>query len=295
MTIAACYVSSEGVVLGADSATTYEISKGQFRHFNNAQKMFEVGESGSTLGIATWGVASVGGISYRHLVAELSESLKYQPPDNVEDCAQRWCDIYWDCYSTRMAAQRQAYDALKAKPNRTTDEDKVLWETKFGSIVGFCIGGHTEKDKTPAAYTCQFTIEGPSHAKPLPVERARPAFFAIQNVMDRVLHGLDQDVFESILKSPHWKGTKNDLDQLLVPHRYTFGPELPLRDAIDWIYSAIFLTIKSIKFSKFPPVCGGPIEVAVITADRPFRWVSHKGLGQAIGDHFARGAENNYV
>ena len=57
---------------------------------------------------------------------------------------------------------------------------------------------------------------------------------------------------------------------------------LPIREAIDWVHASIYTTIKGIKFSRFDPVCGGPIEVAVITTDRRFRWVRHKGLDAAM-------------
>lgn len=56
MTIAACYLSSEGVVLGADSTTTMYVSApgphptGGEHHFNFAQKVFQIGSEG-TLGI----------------------------------------------------------------------------------------------------------------------------------------------------------------------------------------------------------------------------------------------------
>lgn len=47
---------------------------------------------------------------------------------------------------------------------------------------------------------------------------------------------------------------------------------------------SIYTTIKAMKFSHMAPVCGGPVEVAVITTDRRFRWVRHKGFDAAIGD-----------
>jgi hypothetical protein len=53
VTIAVCYVTPEGVVLGAASATL----PGGFHYFNFNQKVFEIGEPGrGTLGIATWGL-----------------------------------------------------------------------------------------------------------------------------------------------------------------------------------------------------------------------------------------------
>ena len=57
-----------------------------------------------------------------------------------------------------------------------------------------------------------------------------------------------------------------------------------MRDAIDYVHSAIYCTIKAVKFSTMAQVCGGPIEIAVITSDRLFRWVRHKPWHAAIVD-----------
>jgi hypothetical protein len=57
VTIAACYVSPEGIVLGADSASTYAFPTGH-HHFNYGQKLFEIGTE-STLGIVTWGLGGL--------------------------------------------------------------------------------------------------------------------------------------------------------------------------------------------------------------------------------------------
>lgn len=44
----------------------------------------------------------------------------------------------------------------------------------------------------------------------------------------------------------------------------------------------VYTTIQNMKFSHLAPVCGGPVEIALITGDRPFRWVRHKRLDAAI-------------
>ncbi|MFZ0692580.1 MAG: hypothetical protein WAN51_00245, partial [Alphaproteobacteria bacterium] len=74
MTIAACYLSPEGVVLGADSASTYTFPSGS-HHFNYGQKLFEIGAAGTgTLGIVTWGLAAFSFGSYRTLAALLADN-----------------------------------------------------------------------------------------------------------------------------------------------------------------------------------------------------------------------------
>ena len=57
---------------------------------------------------------------------------------------------------------------------------------------------------------------------------------------------------------------------------------LPIREAIDFVHACIYSTIKAMKFSNFSQICGGPIEIAVITSDRRFRWVLHKDWDAAV-------------
>jgi len=73
MTIAAAYLTSEGVVLGADSTTTVGTGGGVAvaQLLNYAQKIFEVGER-SRLGVCTWGAGRIGEVSHRTLIARLA-------------------------------------------------------------------------------------------------------------------------------------------------------------------------------------------------------------------------------
>src|SRR5438128_980256 len=79
MTIAACYLSSEGVVIGADSTSTVFVANpsgvgGAFHHLNYAQKIFEVGEN-SSIGVALWGIASIGNLSHRTFIAQFADEV----------------------------------------------------------------------------------------------------------------------------------------------------------------------------------------------------------------------------
>jgi hypothetical protein len=86
MTIAACYLSPEGIVFGADSTSSMIVpsgsSAGVFHFFNHNQKLFQVGEN-STLGVVTWGLGGLGSISHRMLLATLADDLKATPPSDV--------------------------------------------------------------------------------------------------------------------------------------------------------------------------------------------------------------------
>jgi len=75
MTIAAAYLMSEGVVLGADSTTTVMTPDGQVAQvFDCAQKVFEIG-NGGRMGACTWGAAQLGNTAHRTVFARLADSL----------------------------------------------------------------------------------------------------------------------------------------------------------------------------------------------------------------------------
>lgn len=139
MTIAACYVSPEGIVFGADSTTTVMIPGNQ-HYFNHAQKLFQIGE-GSTLAAVSWGLGGLGATSYRRLLAILSDDLISSPPASVAEAATRWSNLFWQEYSTtpdfivliseaQLLATKSAHDAsAPLSPGmRTVAEESRLRE-----------------------------------------------------------------------------------------------------------------------------------------------------------------------
>lgn len=290
MTIAACYVSNEGVVLGADSTSTFTTNEGLIRHHNNEQKLFEIGEMGSSLGLVTWGLGGLPNGSYRQLAAELSDNLVANEPSTVRECVERWRDRFWPLYLGDLAPRLALVKALAALPAPTPQQQQQLQAFRQGLMVGFCIGGHVRAERRPAACMVQFQPEITAPPPATDVQRSSPLFTGVPNLINRLIKGIDEGVFNAILASGMWHGDQANLEAIVRQH--SLGPQtlLPVREAIDWIHSSIFITIKAVKFSKLPAVCGGPIEVAVITADRRFRWVCHKGLDQALTDHSARGS-----
>jgi hypothetical protein len=291
MTIAACYLSSEGIVLGADSTTSFLVDGGGGYHFfNHNQKIFELGENG-TVGVVTWGLASLGQKSYRTLFALLSDDLqKTRPSNGMAEVADRWCNLFWQEYQRELAPALQSLASLNAKPAydktvvnpaaRTEAEEAEFNSLKNVLVAGFCIAGYALPDRTTAAFELIFD---PLAAKPTP--RQLPTltygFWGVPNLIKRLIYGADDSLKQEILASGKWGGTEPELDQIFA--RQVLGhPILPVRDAVDFVHTCIYSTIKALKFSNLFQICGGPIELAVITSDRNFRWVRHKGWDSAI-------------
>lgn len=287
MTIAACYLSSEGVVLGADSTSTLYVSgpsaavAGGLHHLNYAQKIFEIGEH-STLGITMWGMGSVGDLSHRTIIARFADQLVNNPVHSVQEAAERFAGFFWTEYTTRLAAAIAAFASLHANPSRTPDEEENYEDLSSGLSGGFCIGGHIPENREPGASEIVYSPELLAAPVPTPLNRGNTSFWGCPSFMNRLMYGIDFGSLGDILASKKWGGTDQELYDIILARRLAQPSSLPLREAVDWIHAVIYTTIKAMKFSHHLPICGGPIEIAVMSSDRRFRWVKHKNFDEAL-------------
>jgi hypothetical protein len=293
MTIAACYLSAEGVVLGADSTSSMVVAgltgqSGSEHYYNFAQKIFEFGDPGSTVGVALWGLGSLGQTSYRTLLAETADEAKKQNLASFNEVARLVASALWTQYNTAFAAAIGRARDLDAKGSSRTDDENREFSRLCGLSGGLCLAGRWGNRRQPDAFEISFGPLLTNAPKPQPLASGDAKFWGWRNLTERLVYGIDNQLWSNILGSPHWHGTPENLFSLISPGVLGQPHDLPLRDAIDWIYASIYTTIKAMKFSHLAPVCGGPIEIAVVSSDRPFRWVRHKELGEAIAAHKTR-------
>jgi hypothetical protein len=264
--------------MGADSTTTAVGSAGR-HYFNHAQKVFEIGER-SSLGAITWGYAGLGNLSYRTLLARLADDLVAAPAISVLDVAQRWTNQFWPEYVAHGEVARAR--ALDANPARTPQEEQEYLALKDNLVVGFCIGGYTKPSRIAEAYEIVFdpvaNIPNPAQVTPL-----SHRWWGVPNIINRLILGADDNLFNEIMASAFWTGSSNDLIDIIRNQNLMFSV-LQIRDAVDFVHTCIRSTGKAMRFTDFPQVCGGAPEVAVITTDRDFRWVTHKMWDTAIAD-----------
>ena len=284
VTIASLYLTQEGIVLGADS-TSSSVGDGDLHFFDFSQKLLEVGRD-TTFGFLTWGLGHVGDVSFRRLVALLGDSLAASPPTSVGEVAKRWVRLFKPVYDAHPPI-RSLRNTLKNNAGRgkraPSELPAEIRDAVAVNSVGFCIAGYVLPDRVPDARVITFQ---PSSSAPTVDTPALNELhlWGMPNVMNRLMYGVDQPFLDALSRSGKWSGTEEELVGLLAPHVLKPRERLPMRDAIDYVHSAIYCTIKAVKFSTAAQICGGPIEIAVITSDRLFRWVRHKPWHAAIVD-----------
>lgn len=286
MTIAACYVCSEGVVFAADSTWAIPVhAYGEWltHYFNHGQKILQIGDSGS-LGILLWGVQTLGEVSCRTLVAKLADDLNTKAPASVKEVADRGVEVFWPEYVAAYAKEHARAVELRGKAGRTPDEDDELEELIDLVAGGACVGGCLLPSRTPQAFEVNFDLSLDAPEGPTQVPFGEIKHWGCPDLIARLLVGVDANFVDAIAKSEHWKGTTQQLYEVVAAAKTGLGQpsNLPLREAVDWVHASIYATIKVYKFTHLAPVCGGPIDVATITSDRPFRWVRRKNLDSAI-------------
>jgi hypothetical protein len=266
MTVAAAYLTSEGVVFGADSATTVAQQQvlGQsavVQLFDHAQKIFEVGKvCEGRLAICTFGAGQVGGASHRTLAARLADWVTEQTM--VAHAAQELCTLV----------------------------QQELTKKALPTSLGYFIGGWNPISHNPECFELAFEPGKPPVVTALQIGEAR--FQGSPEMFMRAYHGIDPRLPDLV---------HNELLKLITPPPANFTAhvqtafrnalaqiptggfnDMPLREAIDFIHMYMHLTIKAFKFRFGPPVVGGPIEIGFISTDRNFRWVRHKPFDSAI-------------
>ena len=279
--------------MGADSTSSVAISAGPgmigFHYLNHNQKLFELGEE-STVGVVTWGLGSLTKASHRTLLGLLADNIQSSPPTNVKEIADRWAAQFWNSYTTDpLVVQCRAINNKQPhNPSNPTDpttwteeEEKNLPNLKRNLLVGFFIAGYWLPDRTPTGFEVKFDPISSAKPSPKPIPYGSCTYGGAPNMIKRLVFGADENLKNAIINSGKWTGNAADVDALLNQFILSV-PNLPMRDVIDFVHSCIHSTIKAFKFSNLFQVCGGPIEIAVITSDRRFRWVRHKQWDSAI-------------
>jgi hypothetical protein len=256
---------NDGLVLAADSATTFVDSNGNaVKVYNNANKIFNLVKIWP-IGAMTYGAGSIGVASIGTLSKDLRQRLDPASGDDlmldrasytVEEVADKAKRFLFDrCY-------REAYP-----------------EGLPGYFMGYRVCGYSAGATLPEAWEFRI-VENEVHG---PEAVYGEGQFGIRwagetEALDRLILGVGTRFAEALeqlgvqpdaARDTHLEITR----KLSVP---LFLPAMPIQDAIDL---AEFLADTAARFTQFSlraATVGGPIEVATITKHEGFKWVARK-------------------
>lgn len=283
MTIAISGNFTEGVVLGADSAASYtktlSCSKptrcAPCTHttpvvsqvYNGAQKIYHLGtdELNSPFAVMIYGAASFSNIPWRNVCARFS----YKYPLIAFKTAQ-------DAVNAFMEFLKEVTPDAKDRPR---------------AGVFFCGAGPED------LFVQSFRIDV-LELKVEIVNVGMVAWGGMPSVVQREVLGISAETIDAFngvfgnltVDRTASDGKKEAVKIADIAHdivrqtspKVDLDRDMPLRDGIDYVHFLVYSTVKHYKFAHLAAVCGGEVELAVITKDRGFRRVKRKSLDSEL-------------
>lgn len=264
MTICVAVKVGEGLVMAADSATILEgtavtaqgTQTGVLQAFSYANKVMQVKDY--PIAVMSWGIASIRDRSIQSLVMEFEYDYKSIRGNSNYTVRQVADDL--------LSFIRSRYDdAFHAEPKKP--------------VLGLFIGGYSARQFFAEEYFYEFP-QSADWVDPRPNQPdGRPSFganwYGQTNALTRLIRGVDVAALSELVK----RGVDKNLIQKWVDDGVTEYPlvfdGMPIQDAIDFAEYAINITIGWFRFGLGPPLCGGDIDIGVITP-MDFQWAKRK-------------------
>lgn len=264
MTIVVAVRVNDGLVLAADS--TLAVHGGPAGQPPGILKTYEFGRKLShvkdyPIGTLTWGIALLGSCTTESLINEYEFGLpgvkEGQHPDfQVREIAEGLCGFL-----------RQRYEA------------------QYGSLgsdgqplLGVLVSGYSDSAYFPEQYLFEFPLNPEVQLRRPNKDSDEPNlgvdWFGLTDAITRLIKGADPRIAQAI--SQRFQITEEEAWSLAAPLEYPIVFEgMPLQDAIDLAVYLVEMTIGRYRFVVGAPLCGGEVDVAVITP-HGFTWVCRK-------------------
>ena len=236
-----------------------------------------------TMALMSWGAGQIGTTSHRTIAAMVGEEHGGGKLPDLRAAATFAAQLVWSEFTAahRNGIARARW--LRAKQDaRTIASDELTELRRLGRLGGgYCIAGRTTRIGSCMAYAIEWSpwLDSP---KINPLGPEQPHTWGVPNFALRLIYGWDHRAIDRIVTSGMWTGTLDELLDHMTDGVILWPRGLPIREAVDWVHTLIHTTIRGTKFAQGDHTCGGAVEIAAITTDRPFRWVCHKPLDSAL-------------
>lgn len=266
MTVVVAVVSSDGLALASDSATTQSsVVNGVIRTmsiWNSANKIFNLRKP-LPVGAMTFGRAAIEGLS----IASHAKDLRCRLTGTVSDPDAPVLDS--ETFTVEQVAQVMAE---YFQPRCDSEPD--------GGTLGFLVAGIGGTERSPEVWEVLLDGQGGRNVSQVLAPGMTGIVHqgmtdAITRLVDGAGQGLgqaleDMGALQPGAGEPFAEAVRDRL------HMEWAWPGMPLGEIIDM---AEFLVDTQINFTRFMPgdaIVGGPIEIAALTKHEGFKWVKRK-------------------
>jgi hypothetical protein len=282
MTIVVTVKINEGIVLAADSATTFMNQTGHVvKIYNSANKLFNL-VKGLPIGSLTFGSGSIGNSSIATLTKDLRRRLAGKDPKHID-----WM----------LDPERYTMEEVARKVKKFFYDEKFQLayqdEPPDNFLAGYKICGYSAGADQPELWDVPIRPECPEpvllrgEAGPA---ACGPNWDGEYEAMNRLLLGVGCRFAESLITRGIDPEVAEQIQlQTIADLRIPVDlPAMPIQDAIELARFMVETTIRFVRFNLRSETVGGPIEIAVITKHEGFRWVQRKlffesGLNPPLG------------
>jgi hypothetical protein len=268
MTIVVGVATPEGLVLAADSRTTFSNGDHHRIGSDNAQKVFEV----AGMGIATYGWAFLKNDTIAGVMDQFAAHLDDVDWEGVEGFAAELGAFYHRAFEEHLA------------------EAEIPWdEETMGFPLGFLVAGYGE-DGIGAIYEVYVPVTGAATLQAT-TTGGGSMWRGQTDVIRRLIKGIDlQGLSEQQLE------LEGEALEKASQLEYNPLPTITLQDGIDYASFLVRTTVDMQRFSDGTyaapgevPGCGGPLQVLAVERSRPV-WVKPLVLHGPSDPGLAEGA-----
>ena len=272
MTIAIALSLDDGIVLGADSATTFTGPDGTVSNvYFNAEKIINLAK-GLPIAAAVYGVGNLEGRSITSLAKDLREQLEHPTSGldprayTVEEVTQRVKRFFFD----------DRYSKLY--PLSVPDAGGVAQPVY--PAFGFIVAGFSAMDRKAEMWSLAVELDAVEPDKVAVRRLYGPGESGLvwrgqPEALTRLIRGYSSHVHAALSQAPMSPSTATAfLSAVRVDQLVTSG--MPVQDGIDLVHYLAEVTMGFVRFTSATRVVAPPIDSASITYHEGFKWVRRK-------------------
>jgi len=267
MTVAVSCNLSEGVILGVDSAVAVPGPRGIAKVYENAEKLFQLGER--PIGLATFGLGVFASRSIGSYVREFESAN----PDKVITRPTSMSDVVEALRKFFMKVYRDTVIPAIEKETKTKFEE-IPDEKRPG--FGLVVGGFS-----PGAYLSEVWVTFiPRHESPGSAQCVRKQgefgtnWFAVFEPIRRYIFGYDPALIEELLNyiqsragaKPFTDEEEREIKKILRKYEYQIPfHAMPMEEGIAHTRFLVELVVNHHRYVVGAPIVGGKVKIGKVT------------------------------